>query len=82
MLLLLELADMTLRVDRGEKIPLYGKHGVAGARLLGLGARRLEIEAEPKPDGHKVTRRSSSDDVIAASLLPDLPFRVRELFAS
>jgi Uma2 family endonuclease len=80
-LLLIEVADTTLRVDRDEKIPLYGKHGVAESWLLDLGARRLEIYEEPGPDGYKVIRRPSSDDVIAASLLPDHQLTVRDLFA-
>jgi Uma2 family endonuclease len=80
-LLLVEVADTTLRADRDEKIPLYGKHGVAESWLLDLAARRLEIYLEPGPDGYKVIRRPSSDDVIAPSLLPDFQLRVGDLFA-
>jgi Uma2 family endonuclease len=79
-LLLIEVADTTLRADRDEKIPLYGRHGVAESWLVDLNARRCEIYLQPGPEGYKEIRRPLLDDMIAPSRLADFQVRVRDLF--
>lgn len=47
MLLLIEVADSTLRLDRRVKIPLYARAGIVEAWLLDLTTEHLEVFREP-----------------------------------
>src|SRR5262249_19879065 len=46
-LLLIEVADATLRLDRRVKIPLYARSGISEAWLLDLSAERVEVFRQP-----------------------------------
>lgn len=79
-LLLIEVADSSVRTDRDEKIPLYGRYGVAESWLIDLNTRRCEIYLQPGPEGYKEIRRPSPDDMIAPSRLADFRVRAGDLF--
>jgi Uma2 family endonuclease len=49
-LLLTEVSDATLSVDRGKKLALYAKHGIQDYWILNLVARQLEVHRRPISD--------------------------------
>ncbi len=51
-LLVIEVADTTVRYDREVKIPLYARHGIPEAWLLDLPGRRLEVYRSPHSGGY------------------------------
>lgn len=49
-LLLIEVADTSIRYDREIKLPLYARHGVAEVWIVDLPARCLRIHRHPRGD--------------------------------
>jgi Uma2 family endonuclease len=79
-LLLIEVADSTVGIDRDVKIPLYGQEGVAETWLLDLQKRQLEIYLLPGPAGYRQILRPTMEETVAPSLLPSASLRVADLF--
>jgi len=80
-LLLIEVADTTLRFDRETKLPLYARHGVPEAWILDLDAERLEVYREPGAGSyHRKLERSGSDS-IAPLALPTVTLEIQTIFA-
>jgi Uma2 family endonuclease len=52
-LLLIEVADRSLRYDREIKVPLYARHRIAEVWLIDLPQRRIEVCREPGIDGYR-----------------------------
>jgi Uma2 family endonuclease len=51
-LLLIEVADTTLRYDRDVKLPRYARVGIPETWLVDLGSRVLSIHRRPGPEGY------------------------------
>jgi Uma2 family endonuclease len=75
----LEISDTTLGVDRGRKLRIYARAGVAAYWVLDLNGRALYAYAEPAGDeyGALLTHRGgavalpwASDPISLADLLP------------
>jgi Uma2 family endonuclease len=52
-LLLIEVADSTLKYDRNIKIPLYARCGIPEVWLIDIQNRRLEIHRQPSQEGYR-----------------------------
>jgi Uma2 family endonuclease len=78
-LLLIEVADSTLRYDRDVKIPLYAKNGIPEVWLLDIPNRKLEIYREPI-NGEYRQRDCRQTGQIAPILCPDAIIDLAELF--
>ncbi len=77
--LLIEVADASLEFDREEKLPVYGRAGIAEVWLLNLVARTLEVYREPHFSGyaaHKTFRRGEAAFPLA---FPDTAVHVSEI---
>ena len=61
-LLVVEVADTTVGWDRGVKIPMYGRAGVAEAWVVDINAEVIDIWTDPGPEGYAVTRRAGRGD--------------------
>ena len=79
-LLVIEIADSTLRYDRSVKIPLYAAHGVPETWLLDLQAHRIELYRDPGPAGYRQILLPDLEQTISPVLLPELSIRVAELW--
>ena len=80
-LLVIEIADSSLRYDRDVKVPLYAAHGVPETWLIDLKHRRLEVYRDPGPAGYRQRRRPDPDQTIAPVLLPALRIAVSDLWS-
>lgn len=78
-LLVIEIADATLKRDRTRKARLYARHGVPEYWLLNLRDRVLEVMREP--DGERYGSRSvhGPAEQVASSALPGLCITVADL---
>ncbi|HET9765457.1 MAG TPA: Uma2 family endonuclease [Thermoanaerobaculia bacterium] len=61
-LLLIEVADSSIGYDRGIKLPLYARSGIAAVWILDLGRRLVEAYSGPSPDGYLERRTLRSGD--------------------
>ena len=55
-LLLVEVAEASLRYDREVKIPLYARHGIPAVWLVDLAGRELTAYEQPAGEGYLQTR--------------------------
>ena len=78
-LLLIEIADTTLRYDRDVKVPLYAKNGIPEVWLLDVQGRQLEIYRQPLHGDYRQrdTRRTGQ---IAPLLCAEALIDLAELF--
>ena len=54
-LLVIEIADTTLAADRGVKIPLYARAGIAEAWLVNISEGKVEIYSDPSGGAYERT---------------------------
>lgn len=66
-MLVVEVADTTVGWDRGVKIPMYGRAGVAEAWVVDLNTGTIEMWTEPGPDGYAATRRAGRGDELGVA---------------
>lgn len=53
-LLLIEVADSSLRIDRDVKVPLYARHGIPEVWIVAIGERQVLRFAVPDQGGYRV----------------------------
>ena len=71
-LLLIEVADTSLRLDRRLKLPLYARARILEAWVVDLNAGRIEVHREPAAAGYRDVRVLTRGDVVAPLAFPDL----------
>jgi Uma2 family endonuclease len=84
--LMIEVADSSLRYDRGRKASLYAASGVSDYWVINLLARRIEVYRRPEPDesqdfgfgyaSHEIVDAAGHVSPIA---IPSVTIPVREL---
>jgi Uma2 family endonuclease len=79
-LLLVEIADSSLRYDRKIKKPLYARHGIPEYWLIDVAKRRIEVYLDPDPVASRYREtRIVAEGLLAPASFPDLSLDVREL---
>lgn len=78
-LLLVEVAETSARLDRRVKAPLYGRAGVQECWLVDLGKDLLTVYRDPTPDGYRTSRTLRRGGRIAPLAFPDREFLVAEI---
>jgi Uma2 family endonuclease len=69
-LLIVEVAESSLRYDRDKKLPLYARAGIPEVWLVDLNGRVLWVYRQPGMDGYAEARRSDDLSVMAPLELP------------
>jgi len=78
-LLLIEVADTTLRLDRRVKIPLYAAVGVRETWLCDLVAERVEVYREPVGGAYRDLETLDRDDTVRPAALGDVLVAIDDL---
>ena len=79
-LLVIEIADISLRYDRDVKVPLYAAAGIPEAWLVDLRRRRVTVYREPATDGYRQVIPHTRRAVLSPLGLPDLQLRWEDIF--
>lgn len=79
-LLIIEVADTSLRYDREIKIPLYARHGIPEVWLVDLENERLLRFLEPGPDGYRTEEDVTGIAPIRPTRLPEIEVDLSTLF--
>jgi Uma2 family endonuclease len=69
-LLIVEVAESSLRYDRDKKLPLYARAGIPEVWLVDLNGRVLWVYRQPGMDGYAEARRADDLSVMAPLGLP------------
>jgi Uma2 family endonuclease len=80
--LAIEVADTSLRKDRKVKASVYARFGVTEYWIVNVEARVVEIFEDPdrSAETYRRTRTCSIADTLTSTALPQLSFRVADLF--
>ncbi len=79
-LLIIEVADTSLRYDRDVKIPLCAQHGIPEVWLLDVTANRLEVYREPVEGDYRVRVKPRRDETLVLSAWADMRVDLQKLF--
>jgi Uma2 family endonuclease len=79
-LLIVEVADTTLRYDCEVKLPLYGRHGIPEVWIVDLENRCLHLFREPVEGGYQQAQIIEHPEVMASLRLPDCSIDLSRLF--
>jgi|SRR5579859_1184832 len=81
-LLVVEVADTSADYDRNEKIPLYGRSGIAEAWLIDLANRSIEVYRGPGRAGFAEKKTYAHGDELAPVALPEIHLAVAEILGA
>lgn len=79
-LLLIEVADSSLRYDRGEKRSRYAQVGIPEYWVVDIAQRRVFQYVDPEEAGYRTERVLGVGDVIDCAFAPDVSLPVNEIF--
>jgi Uma2 family endonuclease len=74
-----EVSDSTLEIDRRVKLPLYAAAGIPEAWLFNLVAVRIERHTDPQPDGYRTVVFAETGQRLESTVVPGLVFDTDEL---
>jgi len=79
-LLLVEVAESSLRKDRGEKARLYARAGIADYWIVNVKGRSIEVRRDPQNGNYQCVKVFHPGDVVALLAFPTIAFPVSLLF--
>jgi Uma2 family endonuclease len=79
-LLVVEVADSSLRFDRDTKMGLYAQHGIPEAWLVDLRGRRLIRYCAPQQGQYTVVDEPDLGSALRTTALPDIVLELHDLF--
>lgn len=78
-LLLVEVADTSVGIDRAVKLPLYAEAGIVEVWLVDLIARRVAVCRQPTPQGYADVQQMEPGQMLSPSAVPDFEVAVGEV---
>ena len=79
LLLVIEVSDTSLEYDRGTKVPLYARAGIAEVWIVDLDGDRIEVYRGPASGGYRDVRVVSRGETLSPSAFPDVTISVAEV---
>lgn len=70
-LLVVEVAESSLRYDRDVKVPLYAAAGIPETWLVDLDRRAIHVYRDPSPDGYKTIFTVQGSERLSPLAFPD-----------
>ncbi len=81
-LLVVEVSDSTLNLDRKVKLPLYARFDVLEVWIVNLSEKRLEAYGEAKEGMYRQVKMYDETEVISPVKFPDVSFSVGEILGT
>jgi Uma2 family endonuclease len=78
-LLAAEIADSSLLVDRGVKLPMYARAGIPEVWLVDLVADAIDVHRQPSPGGYGLVSTHRPGAVISPAGFTDVAIDVAEV---
>jgi len=80
-LLIVEVADSSLRFDRNEKLPLYAEAGIPEVWIVNLPNNLIEVHQNPSIGIYQTTNIFRLGETVTSSVLPDLVLAVSDVLS-
>ena len=81
-LLIIEVADTSLRYDRRVKSALYGSAGIADYWIVNLPGRQIEVYREPRPDGYRTVTTYAPGETLSPLAFDDVVLNVDDVLGT
>jgi Uma2 family endonuclease len=78
-LLVVEVADSSLRYDQSRKLPAYARSGIGEAWLVDLATSRIEVHRDPVADRYTKVSSHHPGDVIEPEAFPGVRLTVADM---
>ncbi len=78
-LLLIEVADSTVRTDRSAKIPMYARAGITEVWLVDLETNAVEVYRQPSERGYGDVQRLTPGDLVSPTAFPEVSLAITEI---
>jgi Uma2 family endonuclease len=78
-LLLIEVSDTTLEIDRVVKLPLYAKAGIREAWIVDLTGGTVHVYRQPSPQGYRTSSQARRVDQLTPEALPHLTISASDI---
>lgn len=78
-LLVVEIADSTLRADLTEKVPLYAENGIPEVWVIDVNRERVHVFRDPVEGTYRHTRLGERDDAFDVAAFPDVVLRPSDI---
>jgi Uma2 family endonuclease len=78
-LLVVEVADSTLRKDRTVKVPIYARQEVVEVWLVDVAARTVTVYTDPVDGSYRQVRMARGDDALTPRSLSAIILTVNEI---
>jgi Uma2 family endonuclease len=79
-LLLIEVADSSLRFDRAVKLPLYARAGIPEVWIVDLKRRTVDVHRLPTDGKYAEDETAWGDRTLTPALAPDAAVTLRQIF--
>jgi len=79
--LLIEVADSSLRIDRGVKLELYARAGIREVWIVDLTTDRVLVHRLPSGGGYESVNRVKAPGVLEVEALPGVTIPVASVFS-
>lgn len=78
-LIVIEVSDTSLFLDRNMKFPRYAKSGIPEAWLIDIQNERVEIHTEPGNNGYSKVQTYQRGEEFSSVTMPEIKFSVSEI---
>ena len=78
-LLLIEVADTSIRYDRSVKLPLYARAGIPEVWIVDLPADAVEVYRQPTATGYTASTRAGRDGAVTPAAFPGVTQSVDQI---
>ncbi len=79
-LLVIEVADSSLEVDKKIKMPIYAKAGIQDYWVVDVRAKEITIYRQPVEDLYQEVQVVAGRDLLSPLAFPEINFQVEDLF--
>jgi Uma2 family endonuclease len=80
-LLIVEVAESSLRYDRTVKLRLYARAGIEEYWIVDVVGQAVEVYRSPEGDGYRERRRIGRGESVTPAAVPDVAIAVDDIFS-
>jgi Uma2 family endonuclease len=81
-LLVIEVADSSLRTDRAVKLPIYARQGIGEVWIVDLAADVVHVHTDPVHGAYREVCTVRSGETLKPRMVPDLELTIGEILGN
>ena len=81
-LLVIEVADSSLRTDRAVKLPIYARQGIVEVWIVDLAADVVQVHTDPVDGSYREVRTVHTGEALKPRAVPDLKLAMEQILGN